>query len=163
MLSLPHLALTPPTPATEPSAPGVEFQELWFALARRHWRTVVLVPCEASFSTNVLATELANVGRVLLDVPVTAVIARPDQYADLAKAIAAAARPEATRAEPSAPAPRMIVAIEPVVEKPLGLALVHAADATILCLEIGRTRVAAVKQSIALIGRDRIAGSIAVG
>lgn len=64
--------------------PGVaderEFQELWFALARRPWSSLVLVPADPGESTAHVAHALADVGKRLSDTPVTAVAASTLEY-----------------------------------------------------------------------------------
>lgn len=76
------------------------------------------------------------------------------------------AGPEGPRAEPTsrdtrlmAPAGQVVVAIQPVIVEPLGVAIAQAADAVILCLELGKTRVEAARRTMELIGPDRIAGA----
>jgi hypothetical protein len=68
-----------------------------------------------------------------------------------------------TSALPGASPLEVIVAIHPVTTEPLGLAVVQSADAVILCLELGRTRIDEANVAIDLIGRDRIAGCVLVG
>lgn len=58
-----------------------------------------------------------------------------------------------------APAGQVVVAIQPVVVEPLGVAIAQAADAVILCLELGKTRIDAARRTMELIGPDRIAGA----
>jgi hypothetical protein len=134
--------------------PSRQFQELWFALARRKWTSVVLVPVDANGSAAALATSLAEVGRWLRDGAGTAIV--PDRL-DYASAGRIAAIVSSTRQSGSAPA-EVIVAVQPVIVEPLGLTVTRAADAVILCIELGRTRLAAVRRTIELIGRERVAG-----
>lgn len=56
------------------------------------------------------------------------------------------------------PAGRAIIAIHPVVEEPLGIAIAHGADAVVLCVEPGITRMKEARRTIELIGRSRIVG-----
>jgi len=57
---------------------------------------------------------------------------------------------------------KVIVAIQPVVVEPLGLAVTQAADVVVLCVEVGRTRLASARRTIELVGRERIAGCFLV-
>jgi hypothetical protein len=57
------------------------------------------------------------------------------------------------------PAGQVVVAIQPIVVEPLGVAIAQAADAVVLCIQIGRTRLKSARQTIALIGADRISGA----
>ncbi|OFX21453.1 MAG: hypothetical protein A2V77_04830 [Anaeromyxobacter sp. RBG_16_69_14] len=57
---------------------------------------------------------------------------------------------------------KVIIAIQPVVAEPLGLAVTQAADTSILCVEMGRTHLASARRTIELVGRERIAGCLLV-
>ncbi len=141
-----------------------QFQELWFAAARRPWRSLVLVPADEGEFVAAIAASLAEVGRRLRGEPVTFfIIADPLDYGSAAKIIAAF---DSTRHEGSALATastgQVIVAIQPVIAEPLGLAVTEAADAAVVCAEVGHTRLAAARRTIELIGRERIAGCLVV-
>lgn len=58
-----------------------EYQRLWFALARSAWASLVLVPAHPGGSADGIARSLAEVGKRLSDVPVTAVTAGSLEYA----------------------------------------------------------------------------------
>ena len=104
---------------------------------------------------------LAEVGRRLRDVQVTFfVMADPIDYASAGKIIAAVASGKNGSAMTVAPTGKVIVAIQPVVVEPLGLAVTEGADAVVLCIEVGRTRLAAARRTIELVGRERIAGAL---
>lgn len=60
------------------------------------------------------------------------------------------------------PAGQVVVAIQPVVDEPLGVAIAHAADAVVLCMKLRDSRMSAARRTIALIGADRISGAILV-
>ncbi len=177
------------------AVPGRDAQELWFALARKRWYSLVLVPADEGRSVASIATALADVGGRLRDSPVTAIVAESMDYesarmlADLqlrvqvdrmdvdavdVKAVIVAPseateddrRPGAGNARPARllpPAGQVVVAIQPIVVEPLGVAIAQAADAVVLCVELGRTRFKAARRTIELIGRERIAGTVLVG
>jgi hypothetical protein len=60
------------------------------------------------------------------------------------------------------PAGQVVVALQPVVEEPLGVAIAHAADAVVLCMQMRKSRLASTRRTIELIGHDRIAGAILI-
>lgn len=66
----------------EPASAGDEreYQELWFSLARQDWGSLVLVPSGPGGSTARLARALAEVGKRLVDTPVTAVVVDRLEY-----------------------------------------------------------------------------------
>ena len=141
----------------------IEFQSLWFTLARMPWRSLVVVPAGEGGSAAAVATALADVGRRLRSSPVTfLVMAGPIDYASAGKIVASVARPPDDVRQRRAPHGRVIVAIPPVVTEPLGIAVTDAADAVVLCIERGRTRSPSARRTIEMIGRDRIVGCVLV-
>jgi hypothetical protein len=179
------------TGSADGARPGREFQELWFSVARLHWASIVLVPADAGGGAADVATSLAQVGTQLRDTPVTAVVANRIDFScarALAEfqprllqdrrlpAIEVEARPVAVGAPASAPPAvrpvrdatpmpplgRAIIAIPPVVDEPLGVAVAQAADAVVLCVHLGKTRMPAARRTIELIGADRIVGVVLV-
>ncbi len=142
--------------------PSRDIQALWFALGHLRWTSLALVPADEGGSTVALATSLAEVGRRLHDGPVTFfVMADPIDYGSAGKIISAvAAAGKVTTALTVAPKGKVIVAVQPVVSEPLGLAVTQGADAVVLCVEMGRDRLAAARETIDLVGRSRIAGCL---
>jgi hypothetical protein len=60
------------------------------------------------------------------------------------------------------PSARLVISIPAVVNEPLGLAVAQFADAVLLTVHLGRTRLAEVRRTIDLIGRERIVGCVIV-
>lgn len=146
-----------------PEARDIEFQGLWFRLARIPWRSLVVVPADEGGSSAAVATALADVGRRLRSSPVTfLVMAGPIDYASAGKIVESMAAPAGEVRDASAPYGRVIVAIPPVVSEPLGIAVTDAADAVVLCIEKGRTRSPSARKTIDMIGRGRIVGCVLV-
>jgi hypothetical protein len=141
-----------------------DFQELWFTLARRNWRSLVLVPGDEGESVAAIAASLVNVGRRLRRGPVTFfIIADPIDYESAARIMAALQAKQHGASELVTTSTGQVIAtIQPVIAEPLGLAITEAADLAIVCAEVGRTRLAAAHRTIDLIGRERIAGCLVV-
>src|SRR5260370_7451413 len=57
---------------------------------------------------------------------------------------------------------QVIVALEPVVSNPLGIAVAMAADAALLCVTLGEAPLASAKRTIEMIGRERFIGVVVV-
>ncbi len=57
---------------------------------------------------------------------------------------------------------RLVIAIPPVVDDPLGIGVARRADVVIVVVEMGRTSAGDVRRTLELIGRDRIAGCVVV-
>lgn len=168
------------------------YQELWFALAKRDWTSVVLVPVDPGGSAAKIGKSLAEIGSRLSELPVTAIsvgsvgydsafaLADLQQHVERERRAAAENKrtidvtarkgaPEIVDAdgadgEPGsdvlalAPTARLVIAIPAVVSEPLGLAATSSADAIVLTIEMGRTRIADARRTIELIGRERIVG-----
>lgn len=145
-----------------PDAPSRKIQALWFALARRNWTSLVLVPADRGGSAASIATALADVGRRLSETPVTFfIMADPVNYASAGNMLSASGSTgPGSELLVVAPAGRVIVAIQPVVVEPLGLAVTQATQTVVLCIEAGRTRLAAARRTVELIGRERVAGCL---
>jgi hypothetical protein len=60
-------------------------------------------------------------------------------------------------------AARLIISIPPVLTEPLGLATTQRADLIVVCVEMGRARLANVRRTLDLIGREHVAGCFLVG
>lgn len=149
--------------STHISAPQREYQELWFTLSREAWRTVVLVPADPGISAVDIANALGDVAKWLREPPVTIItMSDPLDYV-LATQLELRVSPnEQNGAGREASAGKIIVAVQPVVVEPLGLSVTRAADAVILCIQKGHSRLASVRRTIDLIGRARIRGCVFV-
>ena len=55
---------------------------------------------------------------------------------------------------------RLIISLPAVVSEPLGLATTRTADVVLICVELGRTKLADARRTLKLIGRERVAGCI---
>jgi hypothetical protein len=139
-------------------APTKETQQIWFMLARSRWKSLALIPADEGGSTAALAAALAEVGRQLREGAVTALqLPRLDYItaSGIADAIAAAGRGEGVPENL-----QVIIALPPVLDDPLGVAIAHAADAAVLCVEMGKTRLGSARRTIELVGRERFVGSV---
>jgi hypothetical protein len=57
---------------------------------------------------------------------------------------------------------RVIIAIQPIVEQPLGVSVAHAADAVVLCVELGVTRLKSARRTLELVRPERVLGAFLV-
>lgn len=60
------------------------------------------------------------------------------------------------------PVGQVVVAIQPVIVEPLGVAIAHAADAVVLCVKLGQTRMRSVRKTLELVGPARHVSAILV-
>jgi hypothetical protein len=142
----------------------LEIEGLWFTLARIPWRTLVLVPADEGASAVEVAAALSDVGRRLRAEPVTfLLLSGPMDYAAAGKIVqAVGGKREAAGPEDRPRDGRLLIAIPPVVTEPLGLAVTEVADAVLLCIEKGESRIRVAERTIELVGRERIVGALMI-
>jgi hypothetical protein len=104
------------------SMPSDAVQQIWFACQRRPWLTLAVVGPEARDGALLLATALATVGRMTCTGEVDLLNVQGAQLAEVARHV------EAMR-HSAARAARLVIATDPVVESPLSLPILRAADA----------------------------------
>ena len=140
------------------------FQELWSTLARKSWRSLVLVPADEGESVAAIAASLVNVGRRVRRGSLTfLIIADSTDYESAARIMAALeGKPDEATGPAATSGAQVVAAIQPVIAEPLGLSIAQAADVSIVCAEAGRTRLAAARRTIDLVGRERIAACLVV-
>jgi hypothetical protein len=144
-------------------APGRDSQELWFSLSREPWRTVVLVPADPGGSAVHIANALGEVARWLREPPATVItMSDPLDYVEATQLGPRIAQEDQGPAGRDPTSGKVIVAVQPVVVEPLGLAVTRAVDAVVLCIEKGRSRLSSVRRTIELVGRDKIRGCVFV-
>ncbi len=150
-----------PLPAPTGGVPGREVQELWLTLARNPFHSLVLIPASEGGADVVaaLATSLADMGRRLRDGMVSFLVVG-DLHDPATASLVATQLAGGRTASPEA---QVIVALPPVITEPLGVAIAHAADLVVLCVEMGRTRTPDVQGSLDLLGHDRVSGAILLG
>ncbi|MGZ6123377.1 MAG: hypothetical protein ACXWLR_00355 [Myxococcales bacterium] len=160
-----------------PNLPSRDLQELWFATRRRDWRTLVVVPAaQGNTSALPIAKALGEVGGFIRMSPVRVINAEGLDLNKIASLVmdmtgnasssmwtmnSPGGNPSAGW-EPAARTDATIVALESVVVNPLVLPVALAADAVLLCVEVGRTELAAARHTVELIGRERIIGSVVI-
>lgn len=147
MTSLAPQALAAQAPGADPPA---DAQEIWFALQQRRWSSLALVPADASCDVSALAGALAEIGArqrgrqpLLLS----------GEALDLVSAAALAAR-MAAGGEP------VLVALDALQSFPAGMAVARAADAAVLCVKRGESRMADARRIVERVGRDRFIGYV---
>lgn len=164
-------------------------QELWLRLSRERWSSLVLVPADEGISASALASELADAGGRFRGAPVTAIAAESMDYESVRMLVDLQGRlqpppadPDALPRQPAGPASitaegaerigreagrmppsgHVVLALQPVVVEPLGVAIAQAADLVVLCFAMRKTRVKSARRTIDLLGADRIAGALLV-
>jgi hypothetical protein len=136
-------------------------KELWGSLARRPWRSILLLPVDDAAATASVAASLAEAGRRIGGAPVEVRVVSSPLDADSAAQLVASVGSEAG-GRAGAKSDRVIVAVPPLSVEPLGATVAQGVDAVVLVLCVGRTQLAAAQHTVDLVGRERLAGCLLV-
>lgn len=163
MSAVPWMNVQNIVPAAASSAHQQVLQELWFATRRRNWKSLVLVPASPGRSAFPLANALGETGEFISRSPVHVINAEGmdlDQVTSVATDLSGAAARSAGGASERGNQRSTIVSIDAVTANPLALGIALAADAVLVCIELGGTNLDVARRTIEMIGRDRIVGSV---
>lgn len=147
------------------AAAARDFQALWLSLAQRPWKSLVVIPVDVEFSVAEHARTLTDIGAALSEGPVTCLclddLAAPGDVntgADRArtKAIVNRIRTMSQGTEPG----QIVIALQAVTTHPLGVLIARTADVVVLCVRMEQSRVQDVRETMTLIGADKIAGCL---
>ncbi len=134
-----------------------DWERLWFALRRKDWRTLALVPAgpgvPAGFTLDV-AMQLVRVGELELGMPIVVVDASQVSLvhmSELTNELASVVRLGGIA----------LLALAPVQENPTTLPLAQGADKALLCAPLNRVSVGDTKRTIEQIGAKSFIGSVA--
>lgn len=142
-------------PLANGQLPPRAIQELWFATLRKGWSTLAVVPADRGTSAEPIARALGEFGGRHRGRPLSVMSTNGLDLAAVGN-IVADLRP----GTPAAGGERMILAIEPIADNPMGIAAALAADAVLLCVELGRTTLEGARHTIEQIGADRFIGCV---
>lgn len=142
-------------PAIEKELPSPEAQRLWFAALRREWSSLAVLPGHPEGSAEGVAQALARVARLHKDEGVKVISARG---ADLA----ATSRLIIDMTTHVAQGGLCIVVLDSVLTNPAGIPLALAADAALLCVELGEADSESAKRTVELVGDSRFVGAVTV-
>jgi hypothetical protein len=148
----------------EARVPPPDLQHLWFRTLQYDWSTLVVVPTHPRCSAARIAQALGDMAALHRGTPITHIVASEVEMGGTADLITAMVVREPELA-PEGPRQvwhnrNAIVAIDPIVSNPAGIALVLAADAAILCVKLGHTRMDDAQRTVDLVGRERFIGCV---
>ncbi|MGQ0507141.1 MAG: hypothetical protein ACT4TC_17675 [Myxococcaceae bacterium] len=136
--------------------PDAELQQLWFAIIRREWSSLVVIPAQPGGSTVELAKALAAIGTVQRGTEVRVINAQRAELRGTSKLIV-----EMTSVVRGGGV--CLVAVDSVVENQAGIPLALAADAALLAVTLGETDLVHAKRTLELVGESRFVGSVTIG
>lgn len=133
----------------------VRLQLLWLALQQRAWRSLAVMAASDGIETLAVADTLAKIAWAYTGQP-TCVLDMRDlslrllehQIRDMAAQLQGGER--------------VFVALRAMSENPTAVPLAMAADAVVLCVQLGRTDIKSARRTLATIGRERFLGTLLV-
>jgi hypothetical protein len=135
--------------------PALGLQQLWFQLQRREWFSLALIPADEETSALDFARPLYEVGRLALGERLRLIDAREVELSRTAELILDITGAAATRS-----GERVLVTVQSVLSNPAGVPLALAADAALLCVELGKSSLGGVHQTVEIVGPARFIGCI---
>jgi hypothetical protein len=150
----------PATPASRTPAPlsaspvAEEWPQLWFSASERHWSSLVIVPAAPdSAAALFVANALVESARLYSEGEVTLVNGIGSGHA-AANEIVSSLRAQALRGNQS------IVAVDCPLTSHAAIHIARAADAAILLVPLGATKLDGARKVMEAIGADRLIGSV---
>jgi hypothetical protein len=154
------------TEQTEPfavvlGAPTPELQSLWFATQARPWNSLVVLAASPGGPALEVAQALYDVGARASGLPLKLVDGR---NVSLASSTSLTANMLALQQPtPGRSAGRVLVVLQSVLSEPAGIPVARAADAVLLCVELGKTPLEDARRTLALAGGpEKVLGCVGV-
>jgi hypothetical protein len=139
------------TPAAAPPSP--ELSRLWFALDRRGWNYLVVVPAHPGAPALDAGQALMEAGSPYPEPPLRLVDATGIEPAGAPRMVQEVRR----RVEQGE---RVIVVIDSLLTHPASIPLALAADTALLVITLGESDFGSANKTLTLVGAERFAGSV---
>jgi hypothetical protein len=133
----------------------VRLQMLWLGLQQRSWRSLAVMAAGEGIETLTVADTLAKIAWAYTGQPSCVFDMRDLNLRLLEHQI----RDMAAQLQGGE---RVFVALRSINENPTAVPLAMAADAVVLCIELGRTDIKAAQRTLAAIGREKFLGTLLV-
>lgn len=149
--------------------PPLDLQQLWFSILKYDWSSLVVVPADELCSSQRIAESLAEMGTLHLGKPMTTLVTTGLDLTRTSELMTSTMVHEIARTNGDAPKGRagppwlgrnLVIAVDPLAANPAGIAVALAADAAILCVRLGKTRLDVAQRTLDLIGRERFIGCV---
>lgn len=133
----------------------VAMQKLWLATQRREWRSLAVVAADDDVSTLEVATRLAEIAWWYRG--------QPTNVFDLRELGLRLVDYQLREIEAQvAQGDCVIIALSSIFANPTTIAVATAADAAVLCVKLGATKMKGAEKTIREIGQAKFLGSIAI-
>jgi hypothetical protein len=136
-------------------ADDLDMQQLWVALQKKSWRSLALVSASKGVATLPAANDLAKIAWWYTGVP-TCVLDMRDLSLRLLEHQLRDMGSQLQGGE------RIFIALRSSSENPTAVPLAQAADAAVLCVELGKTDARAARRTLEAVGRERFLGTLLV-
>jgi hypothetical protein len=133
--------------------PSPELQRLWFATLKKDWSSLVVLPAHPGGAATKVASALAQVAAVHKDSPIKLI---SGEGADLQTA----SRVIIEMTTHVASGGLVILVLESIVSNPAGIPIALAADAALLCIQLGETDFESAERTVELLGESRFVGAV---
>lgn len=154
------LAEKAPADVPPAGAPSVSIQQLWLTIQRQEWSSLLLMPTGPTSSAFEVAQSLHEVGKLTMGERLRLLDARGIKLTGIAPLILEMTGPSPVRPVSDPRTERTLVVIDSVLSHPAGIPVALAADAALLCVELGRSRVTEARETLELVGLQRFVGCI---
>lgn len=132
---------------------AVDWQHVWFAIARQQWSALAIVPAHDAVSSLATARRLVTAGQ--------AYSATPVHLVDAASVDSASARLAIAEIEQHVKAGnKCVVVVASPITHPAAIAIARVAGAALLVVPLGETEIRVAQQTITCIGRELFVGAI---
>lgn len=151
----PSTALTHATPEAVHVWDDIRLQKLWLAAQRREWRSLAVIGAGKSIDTLALAELFAQLAWRYRGEP-SAVFDLRDLSMRLAEYHVREVRSQVDSGR------RVIIALRSIFDNPTAGLIAREADAVVVCVGLGSTKLKETDQTIQEIGRERVLGAVIV-
>jgi hypothetical protein len=137
------------------AAPDGEWAQLWFAMMRREWTTLAVIPASPRDGGLATAAAIVEAGKRYADGDVHLLDAT-DAAPHAVDLIIA------SMAGTFAPGSKLIIALDNPIANPSSIPIARAADASLLAVRLGDPSHREAQRSVDSVGRDFFIGSVAI-
>jgi hypothetical protein len=146
---------TPGTKQTADVETTASWEQLWFALTRGEWASLAIVPVTRGPQAIGVARALAEAGQRFQADSVDVVDAGQIAPGDVAEIVRTIEGAESSRR-------RVLIALGAPLTNPAAIPVGRAVDAAVLLVSLGKSELKRARQTMASVGSEHFAGSIAV-
>jgi hypothetical protein len=139
--------------------PPLSMQQLWFSLQRLQWSSLLILPASPESSAMDFGRPLYQVARLAMGPRVRLLDGRGVKLTRTAPLILDMTGASSDRGAASE-GDRVLVLLESVISHPSGVPVALAADAAVLCVDLGKTTLAHAKETLRLVGAQRFVGCL---